>query len=100
MSEEHGAPKTFQLEEATIADLHRAIRAGETTLGALVQRYIDRARAYSGPEFGKTEAGNRKRSERPQVNILIILNNNIKQLPKIIGDNTTIATSGIINAKS
>ena len=32
MSEEHGAPKTFQLEEATIEELHRAIRAGQTTV--------------------------------------------------------------------
>jgi amidase len=48
MSEEHGAPKTFQLEEATIADLHRAIRAGQTTVVAVVERYIDRARAYNG----------------------------------------------------
>ena len=48
MSEEHGAPKTFQLEEATIAELHRAIRAGQTTVAAVVQRYLDRARAYNG----------------------------------------------------
>ncbi len=38
----------FQLEEATIADLHRAIRAGQTTCVAVVQHYIDRARAYNG----------------------------------------------------
>jgi amidase len=49
MGEEHGAGrKSFQLEEATIDDLHRAIRAGETTLVAVVQHYIDRARAYNG----------------------------------------------------
>jgi amidase len=39
---------SFQLEEATIADLHEAIRAGKTTLVEVVQRYIDRARAYNG----------------------------------------------------
>ena len=39
---------SFQLEEATIADLHAAIRAGKITLVQVVQRYIDRARAYNG----------------------------------------------------
>lgn len=41
--------KPFQLEEATIAELHEAIRAGETTVVAVVQHYIDRARAFNGP---------------------------------------------------
>jgi Asp-tRNA(Asn)/Glu-tRNA(Gln) amidotransferase A subunit family amidase len=38
----------FRLEEATIADLHAAIRAGETTCVAVVERYIARARAFNG----------------------------------------------------
>ncbi len=38
----------FQLEEATIAQMHEAIRSGKTTLVKIVQRYIDRARAYNG----------------------------------------------------
>ena len=38
----------FHLEEATIADLHAAIQAGETTCAAVVQGYIDRVRAYNG----------------------------------------------------
>ena len=38
----------FQLEEATIAELHDAIRAGKTTVVKVVQQYIDRARAYAG----------------------------------------------------
>jgi amidase len=38
----------FQLEEATIAEMHEAIRSGKTTLVKIVQRYIDRARAYNG----------------------------------------------------
>jgi amidase len=38
----------FQLEEATIVDLHAAIRAGKTTVVQVVQRYLDRARAYNG----------------------------------------------------
>jgi Asp-tRNA(Asn)/Glu-tRNA(Gln) amidotransferase A subunit family amidase len=39
---------SFQLEEATIAELHEAIRAGKITLVEVVQRYIDRAHAYNG----------------------------------------------------
>src|ERR1700754_5147976 len=38
----------FRLEEATIGQMHDAIRSGKTTLVAIVQRYIDRARAYNG----------------------------------------------------
>ena len=38
----------FVLEEASIADMHAAIRAGKVTLVEIVQRYIDRVRAYNG----------------------------------------------------
>ncbi|HVB15951.1 MAG TPA: amidase family protein, partial [Stellaceae bacterium] len=38
----------FRLEEATIDDLHRAIRAGRTTCLAVVQHYLARARAFNG----------------------------------------------------
>ena len=41
-------PKAFRLEEATIDDLHKAIRSGETTLVAVVQHYLARVRAYNG----------------------------------------------------
>jgi amidase len=40
--------KPFRLEEATIEELHDAIRSGATTCVAVVQHYIDRARAYNG----------------------------------------------------
>jgi len=40
--------KVFQLEEATIAELHAAIRAGRITVVEVVQRYIARVRAYNG----------------------------------------------------
>ena len=40
--------KPFCLEEATIDEMHRAIRAGEITLVEIVQHYIARARAYNG----------------------------------------------------
>ena len=38
----------FALEEATIDQLHEAIRAGRTTCVAVIQHYIDRARAFNG----------------------------------------------------
>ena len=38
----------FRLEEATIADVHRAIQQGQITCRSLVQAYIDRAKAYNG----------------------------------------------------
>jgi Asp-tRNA(Asn)/Glu-tRNA(Gln) amidotransferase A subunit family amidase len=38
----------FHLEEATIADVHRGIRDGQITCLGLVQRYLERARAYNG----------------------------------------------------
>jgi amidase len=40
--------KPFQLEEATIANLHAAIREGRTTVTEVVQRYLARVRAYNG----------------------------------------------------
>jgi Asp-tRNA(Asn)/Glu-tRNA(Gln) amidotransferase A subunit family amidase len=40
--------KPFRLEEATIEDLHAAIKSGQTTCVAIVQHYIDRVRAYNG----------------------------------------------------
>ena len=40
--------QSFRLEEATIADLHSAILAGEISLVGVVQRYINRVRAYNG----------------------------------------------------
>src|SRR5712691_3060446 len=38
----------FRLEEATIDELHEAIRAGRTTCVAVVRHYIDRVRAFNG----------------------------------------------------
>lgn len=38
----------FVLEDATIADLHAAIRAGRTTVVDVVRHYIRRARAFNG----------------------------------------------------
>ncbi|TCT04749.1 amidase family protein [Aquabacter spiritensis] len=39
---------TFRVEEATIADLHAAIRSGATTCVAVVEQYLARVRAYNG----------------------------------------------------
>ena len=38
----------FHLQEATIDDVHRAIRSGQLTCSALVKLYINRAKAYNG----------------------------------------------------
>ena len=38
----------FQVEEATIEDIHRAIQDGRTSCRGVVQAYVDRARAYNG----------------------------------------------------
>jgi len=40
--------KPFRLEEATIDELHQAIKNGQVTCVAVVQNYIERARAYNG----------------------------------------------------
>jgi Asp-tRNA(Asn)/Glu-tRNA(Gln) amidotransferase A subunit family amidase len=60
MSEEReGRAERFRLEEATIEELHAAIRSGRTTCVAVVQRYIERVRAYNGvASLLVTEAGN------------------------------------------
>src|SRR5271165_7164775 len=39
---------TFHLHEATISDVHQAIRSGQITCQQLVQLYINRAKAYNG----------------------------------------------------
>jgi amidase len=38
----------FQIEEASIAGIQSAIKSGQTTCTAVVQAYIDRAKAYNG----------------------------------------------------
>ncbi len=49
MPEQPGAQqKPFSLEEATIDELHAAIRSDAITCVQIVQHYIDRARAYNG----------------------------------------------------
>jgi hypothetical protein len=39
---------SFVLEEATIAELHAAIKSGETTCVAVVEHYLARVRAFNG----------------------------------------------------
>ena len=38
----------FEVQEATIAGIQAAISSGQTTCRAVVQAYIDRAKAYNG----------------------------------------------------
>ena len=47
MAKAASAPR-FHLEETTIADVHRAIRAKEITAEQFVQLYLKRIEAYSG----------------------------------------------------
>ena len=47
MAKAASAPR-FHLEEATIGDVHRAIRAKEITAQQLVQHYFRRIEAYNG----------------------------------------------------
>jgi len=44
----HAQNTPFRLEEATIEELHAAIKSGRTTCVAVVQQYIERVRAYNG----------------------------------------------------
>ena len=49
MDQRLNSPQTkFQLEEATIDELHAAIRAGETTCLAVVRHFLARVRAFNG----------------------------------------------------
>lgn len=49
MTEQTGAQtKTFRLEEATIEELHSAIKSGQITCVEIVQHYMNRVRAYNG----------------------------------------------------
>ncbi len=41
-------PGSFRVEEATIADVHAAIKSGETTCKGVVEAFIERAKAYNG----------------------------------------------------
>jgi amidase len=44
----HPQQARFHLEEATIDDIHRALRNGQITCKGLIQLYINRAKAYNG----------------------------------------------------
>ena len=57
----------FRLEEATIDDLHQALRDGATTCVAVVQHYIDRVRAYNGVSSMLVTADGEPVPEAPSV---------------------------------
>src|SRR5262245_526128 len=42
------AQNPFHLQEATINDIHNAIKTGQMTCQAIVQAYLNRAKAYNG----------------------------------------------------
>ena len=46
--EAQAAPWRFHLIEATISDVHRAIRERQITCRGLIQAYVNRAKAYNG----------------------------------------------------
>ena len=48
MNKPFSPDQPFILEEATIAELHAAIKAGKTTVTAVVQHYLERVRRYNG----------------------------------------------------
>ena len=48
MNKPFSPDQPFVLEEATIADLHAAIKAGKATVTAVVQHYLARVRRYNG----------------------------------------------------
>ncbi len=59
--------ETFRLEEATIDQLHQAIRDGRTTCVAVVRHYIDRVRAFNGVSSMLVTAGGDPVAEVPGV---------------------------------
>src|SRR5262245_62801415 len=48
MKEEPARGCPFRVEEATIVELHAAIRSGATTVRAVVEQYLARVRRYNG----------------------------------------------------
>jgi amidase len=63
----HQTTGHFRLEEATIADLHQAIRDGTATCVAVVQHYINRVRAYNGVSSMLVTEDGKPVSEAPGV---------------------------------
>ena len=49
MIDKQNSTRQFQVEEATIADLHQAIAEGRTTCVQVVEQYIARIKKYNGP---------------------------------------------------
>jgi Asp-tRNA(Asn)/Glu-tRNA(Gln) amidotransferase A subunit family amidase len=67
----------FRVEEATIADIHRAIESKQVTTVQVVRLYLDRIKAYNGPCVNQPDGLLGKVSTIPnagQVNALITLN--------------------------
>ena len=56
------APPAFEVEEATIADIHAAMKAGRLTCRALVEQYLRRIEAYD--KNGPAHQRHRRREPR------------------------------------
>jgi amidase len=90
------AAAQFQLQEASIDSVHRAIQSGETTCTQVIESYIARAKAYNGtctmpvtadggkiPEvFGAVRAGSRVKYPTQSVAI----KNVVPSFDKYVGD--------------
>ena len=67
-------PKKFELIEATIAEIHQAIRSGETTCLDLVNAYLKRIATYD---------------QSTRLNAIVILNPNAKAVAKKLDEEFT-----------
>jgi amidase len=74
------APKPFEIVEATIDDIHMAMRAGKLTARQLVQGYLDRINAYD--------------KQGPTINSIITLNPNA--LAEADRLDAALRTSGLV----
>ena len=61
------ASAKFKLEEATIADVHKAFKSGELTAKKLVEMYLKRIEAYDqkGPKLNAVITSTRRPWKRP-----------------------------------
>ena len=63
----NAAGQQFQVMEASISDIHRAMQSGKLTCRSLVQQYLDRINAYDqqGPTLNAMLYVNPKAWSRP-----------------------------------
>ncbi len=80
----------FQLEEATIDELHQAIRAGRTTCVAVVEHYLARVRAYQRRRKRARDrgwrAGRRRRPDGARGGAAAVSHRKPSRPPRILPD--------------